>query len=429
MAGQDGGRRTARLWSALAALCIASAALVGCDHPAPADPAQANVQSLLDRRARAVLDRDETDYLATGGAGEDAAATRRSATAFRNLAAVPLESWAYRVTSFHRSGAIAGATAELRYRIDGYDSAAVTASRDLTLHRRDGRWYVTADRPAEHGPQQLWEQGRVTAVTGAHSLVLGVGQDTARLKDFARLADRAVPAVRQAWGMGSSGQGAPSAEGGGGKRAGWSGRVLVEVPGSLDGMAALLGAPAAGYRGIAAVTTGETGGSSRAPADRIIVNPDAYRMLSGLGRQVVLTHETTHVATRTVTSPATPLWLSEGYADWVGYRGTGRTPGQAAPELRSAVRQGRVPKALPSDADFRFSQQADPLAEAYEGGWLACRMIADQWGEARLREFYRAVGTHTERAGAVDGALRDVLGIDTAAFTARWRTYLRTQLR
>ncbi|NED03014.1 hypothetical protein G3I55_15260, partial [Streptomyces sp. SID6648] len=71
----------------------------------------------------------------------------------------------------------------------------------------------------------------------------------------------------------------------------WARRVVVVVPRSLEGMAGLLGSPASSYRGIAAVTTGETGGRERAPADRIIVNPDAYGLLGDLGKQVVLTHE------------------------------------------------------------------------------------------------------------------------------------------
>jgi hypothetical protein len=415
--------------------------LVGCDRGTAADPAVAQVRHLLDQRARAVLGHDEAAYLVTGGEGEDAAAARRSAAGFDALAAVPLSSWSYHVTAVHHTGAAADVDAELRFRITGYDRAPVTTTRALVLHRRGGRWYVTADRPAAHGVRQLWEQGRVVALHGAHSLVLGVGQSTTRLKDFVRLADHAVPAVESAWGTGSgepragnSGRQAPggsSAAGGGTGGAGWSGRVVVEVPASLNGMAALLGSPASGYRGIAAVTTGEVGGSTQAPADRIIINPDAYGVLSDLGRQVVLTHETTHVATRGATSAATPLWLSEGYADWVGYRHTGRTPDQAAPELQQSVRSGRVPGQLPDDADFRFSRRADSLAEAYESGWLACRMIADDWGEARLNAFYKAVGAHDAHDGhmnAIDDALRKVLGVGRAAFTARWRAYLKDQL-
>jgi hypothetical protein len=268
---------------------------------------------------------------------------------------------------------------------------------------------VDAELPAKKSAQQLWVQGEVIVVRGEHTLVLGVGQSGEKLHSFADLADRAVPAVSDAWGTD------------------WPRRVVVLVPRSLAGMAGLLASPASSYRGIAAVTTGETG-AALAPADRIIVNPDAYGVLGTLGRQVVLTHETTHVATRAATTPATPLWLSEGYADWVGYRGTGRTAAEAAPELAEAVTEGKVPTALPSDRDFGFSGDANELARAYEGGWMACRMIADRWGEVRLGEFYRAVGVHDEREGAVEEAMEKVLGTTPADFTAQWRDYLRAQL-
>jgi hypothetical protein len=200
------------------------------------------------------------------------------------------------------------------------------------------------------------------------------------------------------------------------------------VPKSLEEMAELLGAPASGYRGIAAVTTGEAGGAAKAPADRIVINPDAYAVLGDFGRQVVLTHEATHVATRAQTTAATPLWLSEGYADWVGYRGTGRTPAQVAPELRSAVREGRIPSDLPADRDFEFGGKAGELAQAYEAGWMACRLIAERWGEVRLGEFYRAVGAHGTREGAVETAMRDVLDTTPEKFTEQWRAYLSSQL-
>ncbi|MFC9060326.1 hypothetical protein ACFTXB_20105, partial [Streptomyces sp. NPDC057074] len=98
------------------------------------------------------------------------------------------------------------------------------------------------------------------------------------------------------------------------------------------------------------------------------------------------------------------------------------------PELRGEVSGGRVPGALPTDEDFGFTADADELARAYEGGWLACRMIADQWGEDRLDAFYRAVGTHDERAGAVEAAMKETLGTTPDDFTARWREYVRSQL-
>ncbi|CAM5379238.1 Lipoprotein OS=Streptomyces aurantiogriseus OX=66870 GN=GCM10010251_40740 PE=4 SV=1 [Streptomyces aurantiogriseus] len=374
--------------------------LVGCGGRPATDSARADVQRVLDRRAAAVLAHDRSAYAATG-----------DSTGYTRLRAVPLAAWSYRVTAVDREGDTATAAAELSFRIAGYDKAPATVARTLSLSRgADGQWSVTSERPAKKAGAQLWDQGTVAVVRGAHSLVLGVGQSGTRLRTFANLADRAVPAVSQAWGTD------------------WARHVVLLVPKSLDGMAALLGSPASSYRGIAAVTTAETGGAAKAPADRVVVNPDAYAVLGPVGQQVVLTHETTHVATRAHTNAATPLWLSEGYADWVGYRGTGRTPSQVAPELQNAVRQGQVPEGLPADGDFGFSGDANRLARAYEGGWMACRMIAEQWGEERLEAFYRAVGEHGKRDGAVEGAMRSVLGTTLQDFTAGWRQYLHDQL-
>ncbi|MGW7420972.1 hypothetical protein ACWGJB_13025 [Streptomyces sp. NPDC054813] len=382
-------------------LCLLLLPLTGCGGgQAATGSAMAEVQQVLDRRAAAVLGHDERAYTETG--------TR---TSYANLRAVPLADWSYRLTALHPDGAEATADARLSYRIQGYDRAPVTTDRALTLSRTaDGHWYVTTDKPAANAGQQLWDQGTVTAVEGAHSLVLGVGQSRDTLRDYAGLADTAVPEVSKAWGTE------------------WTQRVVLVVPKSLNGMAGLLGAPASNYRGIAAVTTGEVGGSGQAPADRVILNPEAYAVLGPVGKQVVLTHETTHVATRAHTSAATPLWLSEGYADWIGYLDSGRTPTEAAPELARAVRDGDLPEDLPEDKDFGFTDDPTKLAEAYEGGWLACRMIAAHWGEERLGAFYRAVGAHQGRTGAVEDALRTELGTTLPDFTARWRDYLTDRL-
>ncbi|TXS14136.1 hypothetical protein EAO70_21465, partial [Streptomyces sp. adm13(2018)] len=56
--------------------------------------------------------------------------------------------------------------------------------------------YVTGDRPAPGAPRHLWEQGDVTAVRGARSLVLGVGQKPERLREIAAAADLSPAAPR-----------------------------------------------------------------------------------------------------------------------------------------------------------------------------------------------------------------------------------------
>lgn len=407
--------------------CLLAGLLTGCgDRPATPGPHRTAIQRMLDRRAEAVRERDREAFLATvdrhAGRYRD-----RQRRVFDNLADVPVRSWDYRLTGTGGFRPAAGpghrvaARVELRYRLAGYDTAPVTGEEFLTLVRREDRWYVAgggAPRTepggdGERTPRQLWEQGQVEVVRGRYSLVLGVGQDRARLTELAKAADRAVPAVDRVW------------------PARWSRRVVVEVPASLERMADLLGSPADGYRGIAAVTTGEVGaGGAAGRADRVIVNPDAYPVLGDLGRQVVMTHETTHVATRTSTTRSTPLWLSEGFADWVAYRDTGRDPRDVAPELARAVAAGDLPGELPRTDDFRFGRDATSLARAYEESWLACRMIADRWGERKLVEFYRAVGDAPAagQRAAVTAALLTVLDVSVPEFTTAWRAYAKRTL-
>ncbi|MGW1405315.1 hypothetical protein [Streptomyces sp. NPDC002403] len=406
--GRNGGRRAAG--ALLAGLLLVSGCAAPGHDAAPGATAR-GIRATLDRRAAAVLDHDTDAFLATtdpGATGLRTAERRELA----NLADVPLGSWTYRLHDVTGQGTDrATAEVELRYRIKGYDTAPVTADRVLDLRRdgADGRWYVVGDRDGGDGARQLWQQGDVRVVHGTHSLVLGVGRTGQELRAIARTADRAVPAVSRAW---------PER---------WAGRVVVLVPRTVDDMAELLGS-SADYRGIAAVTTGQTGGAGRTPADRVIVNPQAYGTLGAFGQRIVLTHETTHVATRAHTSAGTPAWLSEGFADWAAYRSEDRTPARIAPELAGAVRRGDLPAGLPTDEDFGFAGDPARLARAYEGGWAACELIADHWGEKKLFAFYRAVGGHRRRDGAVEQAMREVLDTTPQDFTALWREYLRSGL-
>ncbi|MEV6575065.1 hypothetical protein [Streptomyces sp. NPDC051577] len=320
------------------------------------------------------------------------------------LAGIPLEGWSYEVTSVRRDGDRALARARLHYRLTGHDAAPAESVREVDLARDGGTWRVTGDRPAPGAPPQLWDQGEPTVVRGAHALVLGVGQTRGTLSAIAAEADRAVPAVGAAW---------PGP---------WAGRVVVLVPGTLDAMAALLGQPPAAYRGMGAVTTGKAG-TGPAPADRVVVNPEGYAQLSGAGRRIVLTHEVTHVATRAATTAETPLWLSEGFADWVAYRDTASTPAEAAPALGRAVRRGELPAALPSNEAFAFGGDPDALARAYEGSWLACRLIAAKWGDATLVRLYESAGREP-----LPTALAETIGGDQAGLTAAWQAALSGEL-
>lgn len=415
---------------------LAAALLAGCSADGGQRDATRELADLLRQRSAAVRDGDEAAYLRT----VDPQAGRyrqQQRTAFRNLDALPLAAWTLRLDgTVPATAERAVAGVRLTYRLRGYDTGDATADQGLEFVRRDSRWYVAG--PAPGSRPQPWDQGPMTVVRGTRSLVLGTGRPETGLRDIAAVADRAVPEVSAAWG------------------GAWARRVVVLVPASQAAMGELLGAGPTDYAGVAAVTTGRH--RDRAPADRVVVNPEAYDTLGGLGRRIVLTHETVHVATRAATSPATPLWLSEGFADWVAFRDADRGPRQGAPELARAVAAGRVPRELPADADFGRPASDEPttgdsttgdsttgdsttdapagaatdnagdrVAEAYGGAWLAARMVADEWGADRLVALYRAVGAARSRAQA-DDALRAELGVGLGEFTARWRVYLDRHL-
>jgi hypothetical protein len=118
-----------------------------------------------------------------------------------------------------------------------------------------------------------------------------------------------------------------------------------------------------------------------------------------------------------------PTWLVEGFADYVGNLDSRQPVVVAASELRAEVRAGKEPGALPTSADF--TDAGARLPQVYEQAWLACRLIATLAGPAGLVRLYHLVAAP---GATVDRALRTVVHVSTAQFTARWRQYLRTEL-
>ncbi|GJF32955.1 hypothetical protein KNE206_56550 [Kitasatospora sp. NE20-6] len=369
--------------------------------PVPGVPPR--VTDLLAARARALLRADRTALLA----GTAPAARAAQARLADRAAAVPFAAVEYRISEVGEPGADGSltVTAGLAHRLRGIDDQPAVLPRRLTFDRTADGWLLAADEPASAAA--LWDLGKVGVARGERSLVLGLG-GAPELAALAAVADEAVPAVSELWGEA------------------WPGRLLIVTPATEPEFARMLDVAPDAYEGIAAVTVAAGGAPAGTPADRVLVNPDAFRGLSDLGRKVVVTHEATHVATRASTRSWTPLWLSEGVADYTGYRGARRTPRQIAPELGRDVTDGRVPAALPADSDFTAG--AAGIAQAYEQAWLACDLIARTFGPKRLVAFYRAVGEMGD-AGRLDAVMRAELGLDVARFTRTWSADLVRQLR
>ncbi len=196
-----------------------------------------------------------------------------------------------------------------------------------------------------------------------------------------------------------------------------AGPLTVVAPGSTAAFGQVLGAPPADYEGIAAVTTTVDGSVRAAVAAQVVLNPAVFDVLGPVAAQVVLTHEATH-ATTGAAAVSMPLWVAEGFADYVALRDGAVPLRLAAAQALAAVRRSGPPSSLPGTADFAVG--AHGLGRAYEEAWLAFRLLGRRHGNAATVAFYDAV-----LAGrAVGTALRTTTGSDLATVTARWRAEL-----
>jgi hypothetical protein len=230
----------------------------------------------------------------------------------------------------------------------------------------------------------MWTQAAVAR--GERTIV--IGRSARPAAEIAALADRAGRTVARVWGPVDA---------------------VVLVP-ETEAQAAELAAPAH-VEGFAAF----------AGVGRVIVDPSGFGRLSETGRQVVLTHELTHVATGAALTGDMPAWLVEGFADYVGYLDARLTVRAVAAELAEEVRAGSPPRELPGRAEFQAGSVR--LAQAYEEAWLVCRYIAERFGEPKLVSLYRAA----LRSG-VTTALKDTLGMTIPGLTEAWRGYVVRQL-
>lgn len=392
------------------------------------------IMQLLAEHGRALTRRDQPGWV--GGLDTAAAAERyrnQQTAVFGNLATVPLTTWRYVLTApvtdpatlqpaaSRLGGRVVILHVQLQYAFARVDPAPTSKSEYLTAVQRPQGWRLAGDDDAAatggaswRGP---WDFGPLVAAAGPHTLVLAHPAHRADVATFQRLVEAAVPVVARVWG--------PD----------WNEQVAVLIPDTAAEFQAVT-SDTNDTKDIAAVAIADAINPdlSVSPQQavlgaRMVLNPANLTRLDAPGRQLVVQHELTHLATRAQTSDQMPTWLIEGFADYVGNLSTTRPVRAIAAELAAEVKRGKIPAALPAVQDFDGA--APRLPQAYEESWLACRLIAATVGQHGLVSFYRAVAAaaRTDPAGAAAAGLRAVLHTTLPAFTARWRSYLQSQLR
>jgi hypothetical protein len=304
--------------------------------------------------------------------------------------------------------------ASLTYRLRGFDATPRTFDLDLTFKADPSRptdLVITASAPS--GRPQPWDLAGLVVRRSATSLVLAVGAES-RVEEVVARARTAASRVAAVWG---------------------NSRPAVWISPASDADAArLLGRSADDLRGVAAATDGPLTPGEHAGADRIVLVPGAWTSLRPEGRDVVMTHELTHVTVRASTTRSVPVWLSEGFAELVAYQPIDLPEATVVAPALDRIRSSGLPGALPADAAFEPATQT--LATAYGLSLLALRTLADRYGTQAVVQLYRAAAGGLDeptdrlddREAAVDDALRSTMGTTRSALVLQWQARIRDLL-
>ena len=352
------------------------------------------IRDLLARRGVAVRRQDAKAYRSTQSA-------HARVPAFDRLRALGFSRWGYVVSAVtpRSNPAVVDVDVRLVTRLRG-EAADASTYETLTIVSTPSGWRVAQER-TRGTRAAVWDLGAVTVVRGASSVIVGIATSRTLLRRYAAVADRAVLAVSSVWGRA------------------WDRRAVVVVPRTTAMLGRLLGRSAASLSGYAAVTTAE--GTPRRDAhiaERVYMNTPAVATLSSLGREVVVRHEVTHLATLAPERSSVPLWLVEGAAEYTGYRGSGIPLTVAVGDLLGSARSSGAPVGLPTSTDFAGGR----VDVAYESAHLACALLVQRYGEAGLVRLYRLTegGTGTPEANLA-AAMQVVTGGSVASFQSSWR--------
>ena len=310
------------------------------------------------------------------------------------------------------------APVQLRYALGGagtpgVDEPTVTLDRELVVARYGDSWKLVGDATllGDDAPAtQLWNLPGLEATDvltgGGPSAVVSYPGTDVTVDRTRRSLRQAVSAVTAFWGSE------------------WPRRAVVVATATPEEFSAIAHSSATDTSAAAAATVFDRVDGDTVIGQRVVLAPSAND-LPAPALAVVLRHELTHVATRSVTAKDAPLWITEGVAEYVGRKGTYVRLDDAAPDLAAQVRAGQSPDALPSDENFGVA--TDKSALAYQSAWALAAYVADRYGETRLKALYRGVAASGD-VGRQDNAIATALGVDRNRLIADWRRWLAEQV-
>jgi hypothetical protein len=380
----------------------------------PPDP-DTEIERLLAKRAGAVVKGDRAAFLATVDKRQTAW-YRQQATLFANMRTVPFSAFAYRLGATRSSGLLRKryhadqaylGQVQARYRFQHQDASPVLARYTYAFVHTGTGWRIAGKGSTgtrSRDDVDIWDGGPVRTARSARTLVVyHLGQ-----QDLARrllgVADRAYAQVGAAW----TGH--------------WERKAVILVPRDQHEAERLVGARDPSRVAAVASSSVDSDAADRVLGNRIVVNTSNVARYGTLDLQVLVTHEMTHVATRTLGDDV-PLLLVEGFADYAALKPVPYGFPVTRHNLWLRVRSGRFDGHLPDDGQFR----GPDAPVAYDEGSAFCLWVADTYGAAKLQALYRELASGPGSAGELDDGLRQVLGVSRRAAERRWAAWVRVQ--
>ena len=409
----------------IASASIAVAALVMMSAASGASATQSSdrraIQGLLARRAEAVMDGDRAAFMATLARSSPAFVKRQGAV-FDRLQRLPLASLRY-VVAWHRFGDlvrpsdvrrypaaddVAIPLTEERYRIEGFDREEAVEDSYLTFVKQDGEWLVAEDTDLDdmtfYSGRHLWDFGPVAETRSRHFLLLRHPCEERSCEashDYLTLAERGLQRVGAYW---------PDLPR----------RTVVLVPDTQAELARLIQATFELDDFVAfAYSTVDLSEGIDYTGHRVILNPDAFEGRASETVLSILAHEMLHVATRESAGPFVPIFVDEGWADFVGNDADPASLAFFNSEVASGVFSGQ----LPEDFEFSVGTGTD-IYRSYQESQSAVRFFVERYGSERFVRFYKDLGSRQIAVGTVryhvDRAMRRATGSGLEAFERAW---------
>ncbi|MGW1340733.1 hypothetical protein ACWCOV_06730 [Kribbella sp. NPDC002412] len=295
----------------------------------------------------------------------------------------------------------------MRYQIPKVDQAPVTSELGYTFINVRGRWVLTDDDDLDNdlGPgahKEAWDLGRIEVHRGPRVLAVVEKGDTQRGRAIVAEATEALNQVTAYW---------PRK---------WRGSVFVIALDELDVRDARFAdediESAASAGSTFSSLPGQDTADGTVAGAYIVINPNERDRVD----EILLSHEITHVATADL-GGYEPLWLAEGAAEYVSWRGIEAISGAGeVGKWEQEVIDDALPAltALPSDAGF-YQNSTD----VYGVSWLAVRFLVQRLGLLKVEELYEDMARHGIDQAARDRILQNRSGLTEVTLWTSLKSY------